>query len=1038
MKSFTDLFIKHPVLAIVVNLVIVLVGLRTIASLPVQQYPKLESTSLVITTVYIGASAETVRGFLTAPIERAVSSIAGIDFIESSSSAGVSTVTVRLQLNQDSTTALAELTARLQQVRRELPAAAEPPAVEITRADRPYASMYISFTADSMSLSSLTDWITRNIQPQLGTLKNVQRIGIEAGQPPAMRIWIDPNRLAAVNLTPGDVYSALQRNNYLAAIGRVKSDVVQVDLLTNTDLRTPEEFQELIVADREGAIIRLRDVARVELGAEEAQAVAMYRGKQAVYVSVWPSPGENEIEVAHSLRAEMERLRPTLPEGIDMRLAYDATQFMENALTEITKTLLETILIVGLVVYLFLGSLRSAMVPLVAMPVSLIGATLLMTLMGFSLNLLTILAIVLAVGLVVDDAIVVVENIQRHIQQGKSRTNAALIGARELVGPIIAMTITLATVYAPIGFQGGLTGMLFKEFAFTLAAAVIVSGLVAVTLSPVMSAKLLDPTGKEGWLTRQVNRIFQVVRNAYGWSLDIALRLRWSIVVATVLIALAAVPLYLLSPSELAPTEDQGAIAVLIQAAPDATLKATTGWASEVGKRLQEIPETDYMWAVITPNTGFGGMITRDWRERTRSTNEIYPEAYMKVSGVPGVRCLPFPIPPLPGAGQGDVELVLKSDESVERLSTVADQIMAEARVSGGFLFIDCSLKLDLPQARVIIDRDRVADMGLDLASIAQELGVLLGGAYVNRFDHFNRSYQVIPQLEEADRSSTGSLMDLKIRAPNGDLIPVSSFASIEPRTAPRTLDRFQQQSCLTFTGGITPGTTKGQGLDTLESIARRLAPVGSNIDYKGESRQIRTEGNALAVTFGFAIVLIYLVLAAQFRSFRDPLIVLLGSVPLAISGALALTFLEYTTINIYSQVGLITLVGLVAKNGILIVEFANALQEAGQTKWNAIREASLTRLRPVLMTSVATVLGHLPLVFVIGPGAQARNSIGIILVAGMAIGTLFTLFVVPALYLLLAADHHRAEIAEDVDFEGHGKKVHSPVAELSAEPVLV
>lgn len=1008
MKAITDIFIKRPVLAIVLNLMIVLIGLRGMFSLPVQQYPKLESTSIVITTIYIGASAETVRGFLTTPIEQAVSSIAGIDYIESESTAGVSKITVRLKLNHNSTTALAEISARLQQVRRELPAEAEPPQVELNRADRPYASFYLSFTSDDLNVSQLTDWLIRNIQPQLKTLPGVQRIGIEAGQLPAMRIWISPERLSEVNLTPGDIFNALRRNNYLAAIGRIKSETVQIDLLTNTDLKTPEEFQELIVSQRNDATIRLGDVAKVELGSEEPMMNAIYGGKPAVYVSVWPLPGSNEIEVAHNLRAEMARLKETLPANIDMQLAFDATMFMENAINEISKTLVETIIIVGIVVFLFMGSLRTAIVPLIAMPVSLIGAVLIMLIMGFSLNLLTLLAIVLSVGLVVDDAIVVVENIQRHVQEGMTRIQAALVGARELVGPIIAMTITLATVYAPIGMQSGLTGMLFKEFAFTLASAVLVSGVVAVTLSPVMSAYMISPSGKEGFLTRLVNRQFERLQSLYGSVLGVIIQVRWGILLGTILIAVAAAPLYLLSGKELAPVEDQSAIAVMLQAAPDSTLAASTEATLSLADSFGSLPETKYMWALANAGGGFGGVITKDFKERDRTTMAMVPDVMGIAMQNPGLKAFPVVVPPLPGAGNYGVEILLKSDSPPDKLVEMSQRIVEKAMGTGMFMFADTDLKFDLPQARVNVDREKVADLGMDLASVAQELGVLLGGGYVNRFNYFNRSYQVIPQLAEEERKSISSLMDLKIRTPRGELIPVSSFASIEPTTAPRSLKRFQQQAAIQIFGEPMPSPmlTKESCLSKMEDIIREVAGESVSIDYGGESRQIRNEGSSLTVTLGFALVLIYLVLSAQFHSFRDPLIVLLGSVPLAISGALALTFLGLTTINIYSQVGLITLVGLVAKNGILIVEFANHLQEQGSSKLAAILEASKTRLRPVLITSAATVLGHFPLVIVEGPGAMARNSIGIVLVAGMLIGTFFTLFVVPALYVIFAASH--------------------------------
>jgi multidrug efflux pump len=1018
MRSFTDIFIKHPVLAVVVNLVIVLVGIRALMSLPVQQYPQVESSAVVITTVYYGASAETVRGFLTTPIERVVSQIGGIDHVESTSRAGLSTVTVRLKLNHSSTAALAEVTARLQQVRSELPSEAEPPVVEVQRADRPYASFYLSFTSTERDVPAITDWLLRTLQPQLSTLEGVQRVTIEGGRQIAMRAWIDPDRLAALNLSPGDVQAALQRNNYLAAVGQTKGNLVQVNLLANTDLRSVDEFEDLIVAERDGAIVRLSDVARVEVGAEEADMVAKYNEKEGVYLGVWPLPGSNEIEVAHRLRDEMERIRPTLPKDIDMRLVWDGTMFMEDALKEITKTLSETILIVAIVVFLFMGSVRTALVPLVAMPVSLIGAGIVMFAFGFSLNLLTILAIVLSVGLVVDDAIVVVENVERHVRLGQSRIQAALTGARELIGPIIAMTITLAAVYTPIGFQGGLTGSLFLEFAITLAAAVVVSGIVAITLSPVMSSRFVHPRGKEGRLTAFVNHGFELVRRGYARLLDGALEMRWAIVVVALLVTASAWPLYNLSRRELAPVEDQSHISMFLEASPDASLAAVQRESQKVVRTITAFPEAEFMWSLTAAWGGFGGMVAKDWKERERSTEEMYGEVFGAVSQTPGLRVFPRLDPPLPTPGQYDVELVLQSDLPPEQMLETVGAVVGAGWQSGKFLYVDTDLKIDLPEARVVIDREQVADLGLDLASVAQELGTLLGGNYVNRFNFYDRSYKVIPQIGEEGRTTVGPLLDLKIKTPDGQLVPVSTFTRVETSTAPRTLNRFQQRNAVRIFGGVKPGVTKEEGLRVLEAAATAAGGSRVVLDHAGESRQIRREGAALTTTLGFALVLIYLVLAAQFQSFRDPLIVLLGSVPLAISGALLFTFLDLTTINIYSQVGLITLVGLIAKNGILIVQFANTLQARGLEKMAALREASLTRLRPVLMTSAATVFGHLPLVFVSGPGAEARNSIGTVLVAGMTVGTVFTLFVVPVFYSLIAAQHKPSPVLEETEPE--------------------
>ena len=1010
--SVTDVFIIHPVLAIVVNLVILLAGWKALTALPVQQYPKIENSLVVITTVYYGASAETVRGFISTPIERVVSAISGVDYVESTSRAGVSTVTVHLKLNHSSTAALAEVTARLQQVRAELPTEAEPAAIDIQRADRPYASFYLSFSSPERTVPAVTDWLLRTLQPQLATLPGVQRVTFEGERQIAMRIWIDPDRLASFTLSPGDVQGALRRNNYLAAVGRTKGNLVQINLLANTDLRSTREFEELIIADRDGAIVRLKDVARVERDAEEANIIAKYDDTEGVYLGIWAVPGVNEIEVGHRLREEIDRIRQTLPSDIDMKLVWDSTMFIRNALTEITKTLSETILIVALVVFLFMGSIRTALVPLVAIPVSLIGAALFLAAFGFSLNLLTLLAIVLSVGLVVDDAIVVVENVERHVRLGLSRIEAAQVAARELLGPIVAMTITLATVYAPIGFQGGLTGSLFLEFAITLAVAVVLSGIVAITLSPVMSSRFVHPQGKEGRLTTFLNRRFDEARKVYASLLDGALTMQWGIVAAAILIMIAAWPLYQFSRLELAPVEDQNHISLFFEASPDSTVQATNRQHIQIVKAITAIPETDYTWALTTAWGGFGGVVAKDWHARARSTEQMYDDVYGAISHVPGLRVFPRLDPPLPTPGQYDVELILESDAPAEQLLETVWSVLGAGWQSGKFLYVDTDLKIDLPQARVVLDRERLADLGFDLAGVGRELGTMLGGAYVNRFNYFDRSYKVIPQLGDKDRATIDPLLDLKIKTPGGQLVPVSTFAHIETSTAPRSLNRFQQRNAVRIFGGLKSGITKEEGLQVLEKAATSVGPRIS-LDYAGESRQLRQEGSALTVTLGFAVVLIYLVLAAQFKSFRDPLIVLLGSVPLAISGALVVSFLDLTTINIYSQVGLITLVGLIAKNGILIVEFANQLQARGLSRLAAIREASLTRLRPVLMTSAATIFGHFPLVLATGPGAAARNSIGMMLVTGMTVGTLFTLFVVPVFYSLIAAQHQPAPAPE-------------------------
>jgi multidrug efflux pump len=895
--------------------------------------------------------------------------------------------------------ALAEVGNRIDQIRSELPADIESPVVEVQRADRPYATFYVSVTSETMTPSQLTDYLVRSIQPRLSTLANVQRVGLEGARPQAMRIWIDPERMAAVGLSATDIQAALLRNNFLAAVGRAKGRQIQVDLLANTDLRSAEEFERLIVREDGDRIVRISDIGRVELGAEDETSNVRHNGKDAVYLSVWPLPGTNEISIAHALRAELEAIKPQLPPKTEIALAYDGTVYMENSLKEIATTFTETVLIVGLIVFLFLGSARSALVPLVAIPISLVGALAAMIAMGFSLNLLTLLAIVLSVGLVVDDAIVVVENVARHMRGGMGRVQAALVSSRQLFMPIVAMTITLAAVYAPIGFLSGLTGVLFKEFAFTLAIAVIVSGFVAVTLSPIMSAYTIEEGGHEGRYTRFVNATLDRLAVVYGRALDTVLHLRAPVLVFGAFFGVLAVPLYSFSGKELAPVEDEGFIFLIVNSAPDSSLSYTTAHMNQVHKVGTALPEFEAMFEIVFPSNGFGGFLFKNWHERQRSAQEIQPEVFGAVSQIKELQIFPVLPPALPGAGNYDVELVIKGPGGPEQMAAYAGQLVGAAFGSGQFMFADTDLKIDLPQGRVRVHRERVADLGLDLADVGRQLGVLLAGNYVNRFTVDGRAYKVIPQVGRDARAVAQNILDFKVRARDGKQVPVSAIATLETATAPRTLARFQQTDSFRVYGGVKPGVTKSHALEVLESAARSILPAGYTIDHAGESRQLRQEGTTLSGTLGFALVLIYLVLAAQFGSFRDPFVVLLGSVPLALTSALLFSFRGVTTVNLYSQIGLITLVGLIAKNGILIVAFANQLQRQGAAKIAAIREASQTRLRPIMMTTAATVFGHLPLVFVTGAGAEARNSIGIMLVSGMAIGTLCTLFILPVVY---------------------------------------
>ncbi len=1004
--KITDLFIRRPVLALVVNLIIIIAGLQAIRTLNVRQYPRSENAAVTVTTVYVGASAELVRGFITTPLERVIAAADGIDYMESQSTLGLSTIKVRLKLNYDATKALAEISSKVDQVRNDLPPEAEVPVINIESADSQFASAYLSFTSDILKQNEITEYLVRIVQPRLSAIEGVQRADILGARTFAMRIWLKPDRMAALNISPAQVRQALAANNSLAALGRSKGAYIQVNLTANTNLNTVDEFKQLAVRDQNGTIVRLADIADVVLGAEDYDSEVHFSGQTAVFMGIWPLPNANSLDVIKRVRTEMAAIQRDLPSGMQARIAYDGTDYITNAIHEVLKTLGDTLLIVIVVIFLFLGSFRSVLIPVVAIPVSLIGAVFLMQAFGFTVNLLTLLAIVLSVGLVVDDAIVVVENVERHLGEGKSPLEAALLGARELVGPIIAMTITLAVVYAPIGLQGGLTGSLFLEFAITLAAAVVVSGFVALTLSPVLSSRFVHPQGREGWLTTRVNGLFLFVRRGYAWLLEWVLAMRWAIATAALIIMLAAWPLYQQSKRELAPVEDQSHISFFMQSPPDATLEASDRESLQVVQAVKAFPEADFMWSLTASWGGFGGMVTKDWKTRERSTAQMFGEVYGAVSQVPGLQVFPRLDPPLPTSGQYDVEYVLQSDAPPEQLLQLVQAIVNAGMQSGKFLYVDTDLKIDLPEAHVVIDRERLADLGLDLATLGRELGTLLGGAYVNRFNYYDRSYKVIPQIGDEDRTTLAPLLDLKIKTPDGSLVPVSAFVHIESGTAPRALNRFQQRNAVRIFGGVQPSVTKEEGLRVLETAAASVGGDSLNHDYAGESRQIRQEGESLTATFGFALVLIYLVLSAQFRSFRDPLIILAGSVPLAISGALIFTYLDLTTINIYSQVGLITLVGLVAKNGILIVEFANRLRENGLDKDAAVREAALTRLRPVLMTSAATVLGHFPLVLVSGPGAEARNSIGTVLVTGMFLGTIFTLVVVPVFYSLIAGAH--------------------------------
>ncbi|HBG20850.1 MAG TPA: multidrug efflux protein [Desulfobulbaceae bacterium] len=1022
--SFTDLFIRRPVLAMVVSLVILIAGLQAIRSLNVRQYPRSENATVTVTTTYIGASADLVRGFITTPLERAIAAADGIDYIESQSKLGLSTINVRLKLNYEATKALAEISSKVDQVRRDLPPEAEVPVINIESADSRFASAYLSFTSDILRQNEITDYLVRVVQPRLSALEGVQRADILGARTFAMRVWLKPDRMAAYNISAAQVRQALAAGNYLAALGQTKGSLTQINLTADTNLKSVEEFKRLVVRQHDGAIIRLGDIADVELGAEDYETEVRFSGQTAVFIGVWALPNANSVDVIKRVSKEMEAIQRDLPTGMEARVAYDATNYITNAIQEVLETLGDTLLIVVVVIFLFLGTFRSVLIPVMAIPLSLIGAVFLMQIFGFTINLLTLLAVVLSVGLVVDDAIVVVENVERHISLGEKPFQAALLAARELVGPIIAMTVTLAAVYAPIGLQGGLTGSLFREFAFTLAGAVVISGVVALTLSPMMSAKLLKPGLTEHGLAGRISRDFTRLRGFYGRLLAATLRSRPAVYMVWVVVTLISIPMFIMSPKELAPTEDQGVIFGILDASANSTLDQNSRYAAAVNKIFLSVPETEFTFQITLPNSGFGGMVVKPWDERERTIQQIMPGVQQMLQDVTGIQVFPVLPPALPGGGDFPVEFVIASTAGAEQILDFVKQLQVKAMQSGMFAFppmID--VKIDQPQSEFVVDRDKVADLGLNLQQVGADVGSMAGGNFVNRFDIAGRSYKVIPQIQRVDRLNPDQLKNIYIVGPDEGLVSLATVATIRDTVVPRSLNRLQQLNAVKLSGvAVRP---LDEALRFLEDEAAKILPEGYVIDYTGESRQLRVEGNQFLPTFLLAIVLIFLVLAAQFNSFRDPFVILAGSVPLAVFGALIFSFLKMpdpnvpfwthgwtTTLNIYSQVGMVTLVGLVSKNGILIVEFANRLQEQGHSKLDAVHEASLTRLRPILMTSVATIAGHFPLTLVSGAGAAARNSIGLTLVGGMAIGTLFTLFVVPSIYMLVARDHRK--VAEE------------------------
>jgi multidrug efflux pump len=1017
--GFTDLFIRRPVLASVVSLMILLLGLRAVMSLEVRQFPKTENTIVTVRTPYPGANSELVKGFITTPLQQAIAEADGIDYITSSSKQGMSTIEVYMKLNYDAHAAVAEIQAKVASQRNVLPEQADDPIIESVTGD-PTALMYIAFYSTSMSRQQIADYLLRVVRPQLQAIPGVAKAQIFGNQAFAMRIWLDPIRMTALNVTASDVRKVLESNNYLVGPGATKGQYVGIDLTTTTDISKVEDFNNLVVRSENGAIVRLADVARAELGAEDYDSTSLYNGKTATYIGVDPTPGANPLTVAARVREIMPDLKSQMPSDLEVFIPYDASVFIEESIKEVFTTLAEAVLIVLLVIYLSLGSLRAALIPAVAVPLSLVGAAFLMLLLGYSVNLLTLLAMVLAIGLVVDDAIVVVENVHRHIAEGRTPFDAALIGARELWLPIVAMTTTLVAVYAPVGFMGGLVGTLFTEFAFSLAAAVLVSGVVALTLSPMLSSRILSakPPGRFergvehffGWLTRGYHRL--LTNNLPFWPAFVGFAF---------VVMLSMFPMYLTSQQELAPNEDQGILFVAARGPETATIDYTQRYTQDVIDVYETIPEYYESFFILgfggSPNSAFSGFKIVPIEQRQRTQQQVQEELQPKLNGLVGQQVAVFPRPSLPGAGRGlPLQFVVRSPGDYAELDQAVDELLAAAMKSGKFIFLQKSVEFTRPKTEIVIDRDRAGILGISMEDIGRELSTLLGGNNVNWFNLEGRSYKVIPQVEDRFRVSR-ELLDLYyLRADGGDLVPLSSLVSFSESIEPSERTQFQQLNSLTLQGMASPGASLGDALGYLDEEARRVLPQGYTWDYAGVSRQYIQEGNALVITLFLAAIVIYLVLAAQFESWRDPLIIMM-SVPMSIAGALAFINLGFATINIYTQIGLITLIGLVAKNGILIVEFANQLQrEQGLDKFAAAAKGASVRLRPILMTTVSMVVAMVPLLLASGPGATSRFHIGLTIAAGLGIGTLFTLFVVPAFYVWLAGDHRPARVTEDDD----------------------
>lgn len=1068
-QKFTDIFIRRPVLATVISLVILVLGLRSVGLLPVLQYPYTQNAVVTVKTVYPGADAELVASFITTPLENAIAQANGIDYMTSSSVQGVSTITVNLRLNYDPDKALTEINAKVNSVLNQLPPQSQTPVMKVS-IGQTIDAMYIGFYSDVLKANQITDYITRSVQPKLQAVDGVQTAEVLGAKYFALRAWLNPQKLAAYGLTAADVYSALAKNNYLASIGNSRGQMIKISLSANTNLKSLAGFKKMVVKSVNGKVVRLEDVANVSLGSDNYDTKVAFDGRSSVFVGIQVAPGANLLNVIARVRKIMPDIQAQLPTGLKGKIVYDSTKFVNSSIDEVVKTLIEAIVIVTLVVFIFLGSLRSVIIPLVAIPLSIVGTFTVMLALGYSINLLTLLSIVLAIGLVVDDAIIVVENVSRHLEEGLSRIEAAMLAARELANPIIAMTVVLIAVYIPIGFMGGLTGALFTEFAFTLVGTVVMSAIIALTLSPMMCSRLLKVPNPQSrsWQDRLVvflDRTFGRLHRRYENRLQNSLSYLPVTVVMSIIILGSIYFLYSTSMTALAPKEDQGVLISIAFNNPAATVNQRQLYANQIYDVFKSFPETEHVFQINSPAQVIGGMVLKPWDKRQRSAMTLQHLLQTKLSHIAGSQIAVFPPPPLPGARGLPIQFVITTSEPFNKLYKVSQNFLQRALKSGKFIFLQSDLRIDKPQTQIHVDRNMAAQLGLNMQSIGNAMSAMLGGGYVNFFDLGGRAYKVIPQVEQRSRLNPDQLNNYYLRTENGKMVPLSTVAHMKTTVKPETINHFQEANSATIQGVAMPFIAQGQALDSLKQLAKRTLPEGYSYNYAGPSRQFVQESGGLLLTFFFALLIIFLALAAQFESFRDPVIILV-SVPMAISGALlfinslsvgiflavaiasfALLSAAYTlllkrrlstlvkvimgilsaglgvlvimaagrnlphvTLNIYTEVGLVTLIGLISKHGILIVEFANNLQREGYSKLDAVRHAAGMRLRPILMTTAAMVFGVIPLITASGAGAVSRFNMGLVIASGLSIGTLFTLFVVPAMYMLLGADHSKSD----------------------------